>query len=423
MPEVLVVYGLGSAGPTDIAAAAAGVADLVFAVDTRDEHSARAADLLAEIGPVHDLAHQAAADVVAAVAGSVAGVATYSETMLPAAARLAAALGLPFHSPATAAVLTSKSAQRTRLNAAGVGSVRQRPLTDLAELAAAVAAVGPPVVVKPDAGQSSRDTYRCDSPSDVPALTADLAASAVPSDRWVVERLLVGRPAAPGREWLGECCSVETAVVDGELWHYMITDKLPRTPPFRETGDMVPSALPAADQDAVRDVAARAIAALGVRHGVVHTEIMLTPDGPVVIEANGRLAGDLGRLLRRAPGFDPARLVLEVALGSFGPGGPGRPPVVVPHPVFMWSVLPPTRRVAVKSVAGPSHFRGLDGVWAVDRPVRPGHVVDWRRGTREWIFTVWMEAPDLAAVPDRLDAVRRAAATCVEYDELTGGTR
>ncbi|MDQ3431502.1 MAG: hypothetical protein M3467_04635, partial [Actinomycetota bacterium] len=121
--------------------------DLVFAVDTRDEHSARAAALLAEIGPVHDLAQRTEADVVAEVANAaVTGIATYSETMLPTAARLAAALGLPFHSPTTAAALTSKAAQRLRLNSAGVGSVGQCSVADLAELADAVAAVGPPVV-------------------------------------------------------------------------------------------------------------------------------------------------------------------------------------------------------------------------------------------------------------------------------------
>ncbi len=416
MRSIAVVYGLGAAGPTDIAVAARDDLDLVFVVDTRDEHSAGAAALLAEIGPVHDLAVATEAEVVAALAGVAAGIATYSESMLPVTARLAAALHLPFHSPAATAVLTGKAAQRRRLNEAGLDAVRYRLVGDLRDLPSATAEVGLPVVVKPDIGQSSRDTYRCDTPADAAVLAEVLAATAAPGSRWVVEQLVVGRQALPGLDWLGDCCSVETALVGGEAWHYMITDKLPRTPPFRETGDMVPSVLPPADRDAVLDVAARAVDALGVRHGVVHTEIMLTARGPVVIEVNGRLAGDLGRLLRRSAGFDPVRLVLDVALGSFGDSGPGRAPVEVPHPVFMYSVLPPTRPVVVRSLVGPSHFRRLDGVWAVDRPVRPGHAVDWRKGTREWIFTVWLEAPDLDGVPARLNAVKQAAVTCVEYD-------
>ena len=64
------------------------------------------------------------------------------------------------------------------------------------------------------------------------------------------------------------------------------------------------------------DLATAALRALGVRTGGFHTEIKLTPDGPRVIEVNGRLGGGVPEMLLQASGESLMRLSMRVALGE-----------------------------------------------------------------------------------------------------------
>ncbi|MBP5942800.1 hypothetical protein F3K43_48850 [Streptomyces sp. LBUM 1476] len=67
---------------------------------------------------------------------------------------------------------------------------------------------------------------------------------------------------------------------DGEVRVLAVTGKPALLPPFRETGQFWPSHLPAPEVAALGSLAADAVRALGVRSGITHTEIKLTPHGP-----------------------------------------------------------------------------------------------------------------------------------------------
>ena len=64
------------------------------------------------------------------------------------------------------------------------------------------------------------------------------------------------------------------------------------------------------------EVATAALHALGVRTGGFHTEIKLTPDGPRVIEVNGRIGGGVPEMLFEASGVSIFNLSMRVALGE-----------------------------------------------------------------------------------------------------------
>ena len=55
------------------------------------------------------------------------------------------------------------------------------------------------------------------------------------------------------------------------------------------------------------DIASMAIKALGVRVGFLHTEIKLTPDGPRIIEVNGRLGGSVAEMAKACHGHRSLR--------------------------------------------------------------------------------------------------------------------
>jgi hypothetical protein len=70
-----------------------------------------------------------------------------------------------------------------------------------------------------------------------------------------------------------------------------------------------------ADDELLR-VLAEAHRAAGVRDGITHTEVKLTDRGPVIVEINARIGGDLIPYLGRlATGVDPAYVAVDLARG------------------------------------------------------------------------------------------------------------
>jgi biotin carboxylase len=295
------------------------------------------------------------------------GILTFSESMLRTTAALAATLGLPCHTPDTAALLTDKARQRQRLRQAGVDSVRSRPVTTPAQFWEALAACGLPAVVKPAHGQGSRDTFRVSdeqaAEETVRRIFPDRPAS--PTPVWVVEELLPGRPSLP----FGDYVSVETACdADGSIVPLAVTGKHPLLEPFRETGQFWPSHLPEDEQRQVIDLATAAVRALGVTSGICHTEIKLTPSGPRLIEVNGRLGGHLNELARRSCGVDLVRTAGLLALGRPLPHGRLRPDRVY----FQYNTPAPVEACQLRGVRGAREVRAVDGVTGYRVYARPG---------------------------------------------------
>ncbi|TDD20292.1 ATP-grasp domain-containing protein, partial [Nonomuraea diastatica] len=356
LPTVLVVYALGSASPAEIMDAADGLCEVVFVADGRQEHTRSVLAFMEEMAETYDLAASSEEGIAARLAGRVRGITTFSEFVLAETAGLAQRLGLPFHSPEVVDALTDKVRQRSLLNGSGAAPLRQVTVPGPESFEGAVREIGLPAIVKPARGTASVDVYPCTSWADVRGIDPSSQAEA-----WVVEEML-----SPGRNpsspWLGDYCSVETAVSHGRCWHFAIVERLPLTAPCRETGFVIPDSLPDDYREQVLEAAETAIHAVGITTGISHVEVKFTPEGPRVIEVNGRMGGTTGRLLRRGSDLDPFRLALEVALGQ--DVKPREP--VFDRCVLAYRVLPPLRPVTVRAAHTPSWFRTHPEVWAVD---------------------------------------------------------
>ena len=91
----------------------------------------------------------------------------------------------------------------------------------------------------------------------------------------------------------GKEVSVETFVVDGGVHIIQITDKLTSGAPFFvEEGHNQPSQLDEKTKEKIRIVAKQACDAVNLTQGPAHIEIMVTQEGPKMIEMGARLGGD-----------------------------------------------------------------------------------------------------------------------------------
>lgn len=118
---------------------------------------------------------------------------------------------------------------------------------------------------------------------------------------------------------VGPEVSVEVIVWQGVPHVLQITDKLTTgAPHFVEMGHSQPSRLPMADQEKIRDLACRAVKAVGIDNGPAHVEIMLTKDGPKMVELGARMGGDCitTHLVPLSTGIDMIKATINICLGQ-----------------------------------------------------------------------------------------------------------
>ncbi len=228
------------------------------------------------------------------------------------AAQAAAALGLP-HNPAPA-VRAARDKYRARrlLAAAGLPSPRFERLSVDDDPATAAARAPYPCVLKPVALAASRGVIRADDPSQFVAAFERIRAILV-GDGGVQRHLLV-ESFLPGPE-----VALEGLLTNGTLRVLALFDKPDPLdgPYFEETLYVTPSQLPPADQEAIAATTARAVAALGLRHGPLHAELRLGVGGPYVLELAPRSIGGLcSNTLRFGTGVSLEELILRQATGS-----------------------------------------------------------------------------------------------------------
>ena len=117
----------------------------------------------------------------------------------------------------------------------------------------------------------------------------------------------------------GEEVSVETLSIDGVCHVIQITDKLTTgAPHFVEMGHSQPTRHNAVIADQICEVAISAVNAIGIQNGPSHTEIMVTKDGPKIVELGARLGGDCitTHLVPLSTGVNMVENCILIALGE-----------------------------------------------------------------------------------------------------------
>jgi carbamoylphosphate synthase large subunit len=361
MPKLAVVYDQGAASASEIALSLAEVASVTFVIPESD-HTTSLRPLLRELADVVPLHIDEQPNMAELERRSFDGIVTFSERMLPATESVATALRLPFHDHETIRLLTNKPAQRARLREAGVDSLHYHELLGPDDWPAALNGVGLPAVLKPARGEGSRDTI----------LVADERTGRQTVVDWfdrnqgrlVLEEFLVGRDETP----FGNHVSVECIASQSTVTPIAVLGKHPLLRPFRELGQFWPSHLPPAERDAVADLARVAVTALGVRIGLTHTEIKLTPDGPRIIEVNGRLGGLVNQLTVRAAHRDLVAAAGGVALGQ----EVDLSPIQGDDVHFQYNNPAPALPCVFQAVHGIRDLRAVPGVDSYQLLIRPG---------------------------------------------------
>jgi biotin carboxylase len=242
----------------------------------------------------------------------VVGLMCWDEPVVLEAGELAAELGVPGLGLDGVRGCRDKNRTRGVLTAAGLLQPGYALTANLDEARAAAARIGYPVVLKPRAMGASIGVVAAADESELDAaFGVAMGAATVDQSSYGGRAIVEGYAAGPE-------ISIDAAVHKGEYLPMFVARKQTSDAPyFEEIGHIVDADDPLLHDSELMDVLARAHQALGVEDAITHAEVRLTDRGPLIIEVNGRLGGDLIPFLgRTATGIDPGEVLFAVTVGQ-----------------------------------------------------------------------------------------------------------
>ncbi len=347
LPTVGVVYDFGAAGPFEIVSAARDRFRVIFILN-EGVYKSDVINVLKALAPVVECQQALTSSDLGLNA-----LTTYSDRAVAITSELGVALELDVNDLVTARRLTQKGLQRAALQAAGMQDMRWENLSSIEDAVAALELLGGEAILKLKQGEGSQGILHVTSASQI---ESHITASNYPIDWFILEEFLRGDPRMAGPEW-GDYVSVETVSVRGNHQVMAVLGKPHLAEGFREHGHVFPATLAPDVARSVEMIAALALDAVGVKVGVCHVEIKLTPSGPKVIEVNGRLGGGVAAVLNAATGQDPVAWAMSAALGALPE------PIAAPERVVMeYMIRGGPSRSSDQLQSAVEQVRGIPGV-------------------------------------------------------------
>jgi biotin carboxylase len=164
-----------------------------------------------------------------------------------------------------------------------------------------------PFIVKPSDNSGSRGVILVEEASDL-LKVYEYTKQYSRSGEVLIEEYMAGPEV-----------SVETLTVNGVTNVISITDKLTTgAPNFIEMGHSIPSQLSQDIQNEIIKITKSAIKAIGIDVGPSHTELIVTDEGPKIVELGARLGGDniTSHLVPLATGINMVECTILLSLGE-----------------------------------------------------------------------------------------------------------
>ncbi len=244
------------------------------------------------------------------------GVISFLDRYVEPMALISKDLGIPGNPLEAAKATRNKAFMRDLLEIHQVPRPRFRRVTTLKELQDAEVHVRLPFIFKPVGGASSKAIFKATSRAELPRVFQLMMDTANPekdsifrenTGQYLAEEFMVGREY-----------SVEGVAQDGAYPIAGITEKWTTSDDFTETQHLFPARISAHEEQQMRAVTEAALRAIGFRVGGFHVELMLTSDGPKIVEINGRLGGDFitTHLVQLGRGIEILGEAIKAAVGD-----------------------------------------------------------------------------------------------------------
>jgi hypothetical protein len=261
---------------------------------------------------VFDPEEMSAAARSVAARRQIVGLMCWDEPVVLAAGELAVELGVPGLGADGVRGCRDKNLTRAVLTAAGLPQPGYALTTSVEQARTEARRIGYPLVLKPRSmGASIGVVFAAEESELDAAFGVAMGAATVDQSRYRAGAIVEGYVTGPE-------ISIDGAVYKGEYLPMFVARKQTCDQPyFEEVGHVVDANDPLLRDTELIETLVSAHHALGVEDGITHTEVRLTDRGPLIIEVNGRLGGDLIPFLgRTATGIDPGDVLFDVTIGQ-----------------------------------------------------------------------------------------------------------
>ncbi len=214
---------------------------------------------------------------------------------------------LPGISFDTAIKATDKGEMIKAFDAAGVEHPWYYIVPTQSDLRRVIDTITYPCIMKPTDNAGSRGVVLCHNRSELEN-EYNYSRKESRSGAVIIEEFLQGSEF-----------SIEVIVVNEEPHVLQITDKLTTgAPHFVEMGHSQPTQQNEENSEKIRDMACRAVKAVGINVGPAHVEMILTKNGPKMVELGARMGGDniTTHLVPLSTGIDMVGCTIRLACGE-----------------------------------------------------------------------------------------------------------
>jgi len=315
-------------------------------------------------------------------------------------------LGLPGRDFATAVNLSSKLAMKRRYRSAGIPTSDFDVAFTLEEVKTIAGTLGWPIVVKPIMSSGCSNVVAFHDSAELEKFLASdsrAAAMAALDMPFIVERFV---------DMIDEY-HCDGVVSDGTITFVSASRYL--QPLLGCSDDRNGSTLlPSSDHDAqaIFELHARVVAALGMRDGVTHLELFKTESGFLAGEIAGRVAGGgIPEAILLRHGVDLWAVDFDLACG--------RRPRIEPRTSndYVVNLLLPARPGIIRRISEANDFSGLPGVVRVDMTRRIGDTIPPEMHSSSSSGIVYLSLPDETAIEAAVKGVMERFRLSVEIPE------
>jgi biotin carboxylase len=181
-------------------------------------------------------------------------------------------------------------------------------IDSLTQIAQILPQVKFPIMMKPCDGSGSRGASRVDNAEEFEQACKYAMEGSI-THRAVAEPFVVGKEYG-----------VESFVENGEIHVLAVMQKDMTQPPYyAELGHAIPSGLPADVENRIKECVRKALVAMGVNHGSVNMDILVSEDYSVhIVDVGARMGGNLigSHIIPLGTGIDYMGNMIKAAVGD-----------------------------------------------------------------------------------------------------------
>jgi len=322
------------------------------------------------------------------------GVMTVSvESLVRKVSAIANAMGLPGISEATAMIATDKSLMRNIFLEKGIASPKFIVAENMEEALEKVSLLNMPLVIKPVDQAGSRGVFQIKDREDLRKFFK-MSKNISKRGMVVIEEFIDGIES-----------TIDAITVNGVTHILGISDKVKVHSPNIIAMDLAfPPAYSKEKIGQVENLVKKMLKAAGLNHGASHTEVIITEDGPQVVEFAARSGGGLipSDILPHLCGFDAIDKLISLAIGE----NPGIDEVELKNGADLRFFRAPSGRL--KRISGLEEALKMKGVHRIDFIVREGDFIKPLTEDNDragFVITYGRDRAEAVSIADRVEAL------------------